>query len=174
MKYRTPTRQEKTLINRAFDRWSVFEFFRDKMILIADEKDLSSKVSLLPQDLGPVLANLEPYFAGLPIGELKKQFTPTMPGADLFARVTKNWRYYITVSDNAEKLVLYGRDIMGDSIIVASNDLDENELVVVLNNKREAIGVGRTRFGGKSLFQKETITVTTLLDAGLYLREEGD
>jgi 60S ribosome subunit biogenesis protein NIP7 len=97
-----------------------------------------------------------------------------MPGADLFARVTNNGRFYITVSENAEKLVLYGRDIMGDSIISASDDLDENELVIVLNGKRDAIGVGRTRFAGKSLFQKERITVTTLLDAGLYLREEGD
>lgn len=173
MKYREPTRQEGTLINRALDRWGVFEFFRDRIMLLAEE-DQSTKVCLLPASLEPVLKNHEPYFAGLVIGELKKQFTPTMPGADLFARVTKSSRFYITVSENAEKLVLYGRDIMGDSIISAPDDLDENELVILLNGKREAIGVGRTRFAGKSLFQKGRITVTTLLDAGLYLREEGD
>ncbi len=173
MKHREPTRQEMTLINRALDRWGVFEFFRDKIILLAEEEGQSTKVCLLPANLEPLLENLEPYFAGLAIGELKKQFTPTMPGADLFARVTNSGRFYITVSENAEKLVLYGRDIMGDSIISASDDLDENELVILLNDKRNAIGVGRTRFAGKSLFQKERITVTTLLDAGLYLREEG-
>jgi 60S ribosome subunit biogenesis protein NIP7 len=173
MKYRVPTRQEKTLIKRALDRWGVFEFFRDKTMLLADDES-STKVCLPPQNLEPALEQLEPYFAGLVIGELKKQFTPTMPGADLFARFTKSDRYYITVSENAEKLVLYGRDIMGDSIILASDDLGENELVIILNGKRDAIAVGRTRFAGKYLFQKERITVTTLLDAGLYLREEGD
>ncbi len=172
MKYRDPTRQERTLINRALDRWGVFEFFRDRKISLA-EGDESAKVCLLPANLEPVLENLEPYFAGLVVGDLKKQFTPAMPGADLFARAAKSRRYYITVGENAEKLVLYGRDIMGDSIVAASDDLDENELVIILNSKSDAIGVGRTRFAGKSLFQKERITVTTLLDAGLYLREEG-
>lgn len=173
MKYRVPTRQEKTLINRALDRWGAFEFCRDKTILLADEES-SAKVCMLPKNLEPALEELEPYFAGLVIGELKKQFTPTMPGADLFARFAKSDRYYIIVSDIAEKLVLYGRDIMGDSIISASDELDENELVIILNGERDAIGVGRTRFASKYLFQKERITVTTLLDAGLYLREEGD
>ncbi|HEY7733383.1 MAG TPA: NIP7 N-terminal domain-related protein [Nitrososphaera sp.] len=173
MKHREPTRQERTLINRALDRWGVFDFFRDKTILLGEENQ-STKVCLLSANLKPVVENLEPYLAGLAIGELKKQFTPTMPGADLFARVTSNGRFYITVGENAEKLVLYGRDIMGESIVSASDDLDENELVIILNGKRDAIGVGRTRFAGKSLFQRERITVTTVIDAGLYLREEGD
>ncbi len=172
MKHREPTRQERTLINRALDRWGVYAFFRDKLMLVA-AVDHSTKVCLLPANLKPFFANLEPYFAGLVIGELKKQFTPSIAGADLFARVADSRRYYITVSENAEKLVLYGRDVMGDSIVEASDDLDENELVIILNSKRDAIGVGRTRFAGKSLFQKERITVTTLLDAGSYLREEG-
>jgi 60S ribosome subunit biogenesis protein NIP7 len=172
MKHREPTRQERTLINRALDRWGVFELFRDKLILVAAEDHLT-KVCLLPANLKPFLANQEPYFAGLVIGELKKQFTPSVAGADLFARFATNGRYYITVSENAEKLVLYGRDVMGDAIVEALDDLDENELVIILNSKRDAIGVGRTRFAGKSLFQKERITVTTLLDAGSYLREEG-
>ena len=69
--------------------------------------------------------------------------------------------------------VLYGRDVMGDSISLASDKLDENELVIILNSKQEAIGIGRTRFAGKSIFQKGRITITTLVDAGLYLRNEG-
>jgi ribosome biogenesis protein Nip4 len=62
---------------------------------------------------------------------------------------------------------------MGDSIASVSDGLDENELVILLNGKREAIGVGRTRFAGKSILQKGRITVTTLADAGQYLRDEG-
>ena len=76
------------------------------------------------------------------------------------------------MSDKAEKLVLYGRDIMGESIVEASDALDENELIIVLNTMFEAIAVGRTRFKGRSLFQKGRVTVTTISDAGYYLREE--
>jgi ribosome biogenesis protein Nip4 len=77
------------------------------------------------------------------------------------------------VSEKAENLVLYGRDVMGESIVAASNALDENELVIVLNTGFEAIAVGRTRFEGTLLFQKGRVTVSTIADAGYYLREEG-
>jgi ribosome biogenesis protein Nip4 len=96
-----------------------------------------------------------------------------MAGADLFARCGKRNAFYITVNEKAEKLVLYGRDVMGDSILEASDMLDENELVIILNSRLEAIGIGRTRFAGKSLLQKGRATVTTVVDAGYYLREEG-
>jgi ribosome biogenesis protein Nip4 len=62
---------------------------------------------------------------------------------------------------------------MGESIEAASDALDENELVIVLNAAFEAIAVGRTRFAGRSLFQKGRVTVSTIADAGYYLREEG-
>ena len=83
--------------------------------------------------------------------ELKKQFSPSVAGADLFARCVKRNKFYVTVNENAEKLVLYGRDVMGESIADASDTLDENELVIILNSRHEAIGVGRTRFAGKAL-----------------------
>jgi ribosome biogenesis protein Nip4 len=114
-----------------------------------------------------------PYSAGLAIGELKKQFIPSIAGADLFARYGERNKYYITVGEKAENLVLYGRDIMGESIVEASDALDENELVIVLNTAFEAIAVGRTRFAGRLLFQKGRVTVSTIADAGYYLREEG-
>ena len=96
-----------------------------------------------------------------------------MAGADLFARSGKRNEFYIILNENAEKLVLYGRDIMGESIVDASDTLNENELVILLNSRLEAIGIGRTRFAGRSILQKGKVTVTTLNDAGYYLREEG-
>jgi 60S ribosome subunit biogenesis protein NIP7 len=167
--YRKPTRQERTMINRALDRWGVFEFFKSKSIMI-DEND-SRIVCLVPNNLESVLS-MQPYGAGLAIGELKKQFMPSMAGADLFARSGKKNEFSIVVNDTAEKLVLYGRDIMGESIVEASDTLPDNELVIILNGTLEAIGIGRTRFAGKSLLQKGRVTVTTVTDAGFYLREE--
>jgi 60S ribosome subunit biogenesis protein NIP7 len=136
-------------------------------------------VCLVTSGTEKIAQMMDPYSAGLSIGELKKQFAPSIAGADLFARyreMRKNNndnKYYITVSEKAENLVLYGRDIMGESIVAASDTLDENELVIVLNMASEAIAVGRTRFTGRSLFQKGKVTVSTIADAGCYLRAEG-
>lgn len=176
MTYRRPTREERTLINRALDRWGAFDFFQDKVILVGDSNKGSRQVCLVPKGIiiESAIVQGQPYFAGLVLGQLKKQFMPSMQGADLFARVGRRNEYYVTVNKNSEQLVLYGRDVMGDSIVEASDSrLGENEVVILLNAKQEAIGIGRTRFGGKSLLQKGKITVTTLADAGYYLREEG-
>jgi ribosome biogenesis protein Nip4 len=52
--------------------------------------------------------------------------------------------------------------------------LHQNELVIVLNTRFEAIGIGRrTRFAGRMLFDKSRVTVPNIADAGYYLREEG-
>jgi 60S ribosome subunit biogenesis protein NIP7 len=172
---RLPTKEERTQINRALDRWGAFEFFKHKSLIIQEVGTKKNKlVCLVTDSLEKVVQAINPYSAGLAIGELKKQFLPSIAGADLFARngERKN-KYYIKVGDQAEKLVLYGRDIMGESIVEAFDALDENELVIVLNTANEAIAVGRTRFAGRSLLQKGRVTVSTIADAGYYLREEG-
>jgi 60S ribosome subunit biogenesis protein NIP7 len=170
-----PDRTERTKINRALDRWGAFEFFKDKVLIL--QKDDSKKkvmVCVVNDKIEELMASMiHPYSLGLAIGELRKQFIPSIAGADLFARFGKRNKFYIVVSEKAEKLVLYGRDIMGESIEKASDTLGENELVILLNTSHEAIAIGRTRFSGSSLLQKGRVTVTTLADAGYYLREEG-
>ena len=171
---RQPAKEERTQINRALDRWGAFEFFKHKPLIIQEVGTKKKIVCLVTGGIEKAIQVMEdPYSAGLAIGELKKQFIPSIAGADLFARNGKRNKYYITVGEKAENLVLYGRDIMGESIEDASDALDENELVIVLNTAFEAIAVGRTRFAGRSLFQKGRVTVSTIADAGYYLREEG-
>jgi 60S ribosome subunit biogenesis protein NIP7 len=171
MTYRKPTREETTAINRTLGRWGAYEALKDSTFLVKDGKP--NKVCIVSPALEERAIALQPYAAGLEIGEMGKQFTPTVAGACLFARSGKS-RLCVQVGDNAEKLVLYGRDVMGDSIIEAAQDLDENQLVILTNQKGEAIGIGRTRFAGKSLLQKGRITITTLADAGRYLRDEDE
>lgn len=171
---RQPAREERTQINRALDRWGAFEFFKHKPLIIQEVGTKKKIVCLVTGAIEKAIQVMEdPYSAGLAIGELKKQFIPSIAGADLFARYGERNKYYITVGEKAENLVVYGRDIMGESIEAASDALDENELVIVLNTAFEAIAVGRTRFAGRSLFQKGRVTVSTIADAGYYLREEG-
>lgn len=171
---RQPTKKERTRINRALNRWGVFEFFEHKPLMI-QEVGTKKVVCLVSYGIEKTMHVMEHiYSAGLAIGELKKQFIPSIAGADLFARYSKrDNKYYIMVGEKAENLVLYGRDVMGESIVAASDSLDENDLVIVLNTAFEAIAVGRTRFAGRSLFQKGRVTVSTIADAGYYLREEG-
>ncbi|HEX6281973.1 MAG TPA: NIP7 N-terminal domain-related protein [Nitrososphaera sp.] len=177
MIYRKPAMDERTKINRALDRWGAFEFFKDKALMIQkDDKKKAVVVCLVTdriEEMMMMIHTMPPFSLGLAIGELKKQFLPSIAGADLFARYGERNKFYIVVGEKAENLVLYGRDLMGESIVEASDALDENELVIVLNTASEAIAVGRTRFAGKSLFQKGRVTVTTIADAGYYLREEG-
>jgi len=172
--YCKPDRTEKTKINRALDRWGAFEFFQDKILVLQKDDSKKVMVCLVNDKIEELMATMiHPYSLGLAIGELRKQFIPTIAGADLFARFGKRNKFYIVVNEKAEKLVLYGRDIMGESVENASDNLGENELVILLNTSHEAIAIGRTRFPGSSLLQKGRVTVTTLADAGYYLREEG-
>ncbi len=176
MIYSKPARSEKTKINRALDRWGAFEFFKDKPLMIQKDETEKAVVCLVNDRIEEQVEDIhtmQPYSLGLAIGELKKQFIPSIAGADLFARYGERNKFYIMVAEKAENLVLYGRDILGESILAASEALDENELVIVLNRGYEAIAVGRTRFAGRSLFQKGRVTVSTIADAGYYLREEG-
>jgi 60S ribosome subunit biogenesis protein NIP7 len=171
MKYRKPSRAERTVINRALAKWGAFDALKDEVFLIKEDGN-SIQVCLVTRELESSIANLEPLFCGLVIGDMTKHFQPTVEGADLFARLSHSGRNYLAVRENAEKLVLYGRDVMGDSVIGAAEDLDENELVIITNMAGEAIGVGRTRFAGKLLKREGKVTVTTIKDAGRYLREE--
>ncbi|HEV3432789.1 MAG TPA: PUA domain-containing protein [Nitrososphaera sp.] len=174
MIYCKPDRDERTRINRALDRWGAFEFFMDKVLILQKDDTKKAMVCLANNKIEELMADMvDPYSLGLVIGELRKQFIPSIAGADLFARYSKRNKFYIVVNENAEKLVLYGRDIMGESIVEASSTLTENELVILLNTSFEAIAIGRTRFSGNLLLQKGRVTVTTLADAGYYLREEG-
>ena len=174
MTYCKPDRTERTKINRALDRWGAFEFFKDKVLILQKDDLKKIMVCLVNDKIEELMASMiHPYSLGIVIGELRKQFIPSIAGADLFARFGKRNKFYIVVSEKAEKLVLYGRDIMGESILEASDTLGENELVILLNTSYEAIAIGRTRFSGSSLLQNGRVTVTNLADAGYYLREEG-
>jgi ribosome biogenesis protein Nip4 len=170
---RQPAKDERTHINRALDRWGAFEFFKHKSLIIQEVGAKKKVVCLITGGIEKAVQMMDPYSVGLAIGELKKQFIPSIAGADLFARYGERNKFYIIVGEKAENLVLYGRDIMGESIVAASDALEENELVIVLNTAFDAIAVGRTRFAGRSLCQKGRVTVSTIADAGYYLREEG-
>ena len=170
--FREACRQELTILRRAFNKWGVFDFFVGKTILIKEEQHKATEVYLLSSGLELIILSRQPNYAGLKIGELKKNFLPSMEGADLIARVSKQFPHII-VDEIAEKLILYGRSVLGQSIVGGTENLNENQIILLLNRNREPIGIGRTKFSSKYLLQIDIDTVTTLIDAGRYLRNEG-
>jgi ribosome biogenesis protein Nip4 len=115
---------------------------------------------------------------GMLVGHLKRRnFVPSMTGADLIARVGSSYPF-VLVNQTAEALVLYGRDIMYGSIIEYGNidNMNNNIILIILNENRVAIGLGITlmSFGKKiQLISDKKIAIKTLADAGYYLRNEG-
>jgi 60S ribosome subunit biogenesis protein NIP7 len=171
--YRKPDRNELTILKRAFDKWGIFDFIEDKAVLINDlGHNKIREVCVLSTKLEAITCQREPYYAGLKIGELKKKFMPSMQGADLIARISKKFAH-VVVNETSEKLILYGRDVLGQSIVQTSEMLRENEIVILLNTTNEPIGIGRTKVSGRDLLRHGRSTVITLIDAGYYLRSEG-
>ncbi len=168
--FRKASRQELTVLRRAFDRWGIFGFFKEKSLLI--KYNGVREVYFLSTALERIVSVQQPMHAGLMVGELKKSFLPSMQGADIIARMSKKFPYII-VNEVAEKIILYGRNVLGQSILEMAENLEENEIVLLLNINKEPIGIGRTKFSGYSLLQENKSTVDTLVDAGYYLRSEG-
>ena len=170
--YRRPTREESTTLRRAFHWWGIFEFLQDKPLSIKDQiNDSAKQVYLLTPEvegisLGRVLAH-----AGLMIGIFKKKFMLSMAGADLVARESKKFPH-VVVDDDAEKAILYGKNILGESIVENTEIIVENQLLIILNLHREAIWIGMTKYHARYLPQRGIATVMTLIDAGIYLRNE--
>ena len=164
-------------MKRVFHWWGIFEFLQDKPISIKDQiNDTAKQVYLLtPEVEGIALGRFSPH-AGLMIGILRKKFMLSMAGADLVARESKKFPH-VVVNDDAEKAILYGKNILGESIVEESiventEIIVENQLVIILNLHREAIGIGMTKYHAKYLPQRGIATVMTLIDAGIYLRNE--
>jgi hypothetical protein len=92
--YCKPNRNERTKINRALDRWGAFEFFKDK-VLVLQKDDTKKKivVCLVNEKIEELLmaGMISPHSLGLAIGELGKEFIPSIAGADLFARYGKRY-----------------------------------------------------------------------------------
>jgi ribosome biogenesis protein Nip4 len=180
--YREPTRQELTVLRRSFNHWGIFNYVNDKAILIREIKSKGSitrEVYLTTVECSKMISENTPLsHIGMLVGYLKRRnFVPSMAGADLIARVGSNYPF-VLVNQTAEALVLYGRDIMYGSIIEYGNldNMNNNIILIILNENRVAIGLGTTLVSfGKNiqLLSDKKIAVKTLADAGYYLRNEG-
>jgi 60S ribosome subunit biogenesis protein NIP7 len=165
--YRELEREERTELNRFFNKWGLFEYFKGRHLVVKDER--VREVYMMTELAKDLALRCEPSMAGLKICEMRKHISPTLEGADIFARNSE--RRKVAVTEQAEALVLYGRDVFGQSIVKHTNDFGENEIIIITNLHGDAIGIGRSRFDAERV-QKDGVTIDNLTDRGHYLREE--
>jgi 60S ribosome subunit biogenesis protein NIP7 len=174
---RSPNAQELTQIRRSFNRWGIFAFMKSQKLVINYDRVVKKREVLVSTDaLLDTLSKvtLQPDGLGLAIGQIRnKKFIPSLSGAEIIAKHSRRFPY-VMINEIAEALVLYGRDIFGDSVMEVSKGLDQNQTAIILNQNRESIGIGQTRFSEENLFKKGEVTVYTSVDAGIYLRNQSD
>lgn len=141
----------------------------DRAIGVLDERDPPRVVLLSPGlDRLPTDLVADSHAGGLPIGTLEDGvFRLDLQGAVLLARHTEVQG--VRVREKAARLFLYGRDILGDSVLRADRRLQNGDACVVLNPRGEALGIGEVVGGFKGLRP----AVRPLHDLGVYLREQG-
>ena len=117
-----------------------------------------------------LLKKLNPVIIGLKIGTIKnKKFSPELNFAEFVVKHNRNMDYpHVIVNTKAENLLVFGRDIMGSSILSFFKDIKENQQVILLNHNKEVIGLGRSRYSGSLIVQPNVITIDTTQDIGTY------
>lgn len=204
--------KEETILKREFNKWGIFDTFKDLEIIIKiSEKrdsmhleDKLDKVLLENNNLKirkketsrdklkltgnncniylcsnkeqkEIAIELQPLHTGIIIGQIKnKRFIPNLNFAEIIIKYNPILNYpYVILEDKGANLVLYGRDIMGKSILEFNNQINENQLLIILNQKKEVIGIGRSRYKNKLICQTDKITIDNIQDIGThYLKYE--
>ena len=171
--FRELTKQETTIIRREFNKWGLYNYIHDKEFVIkANQSNNNKDLFIIPIDLKDFIYYPYCCYGGLQIGVLKnKKFFPSITFFTIVAKHSNSFLYVI-VDSITENLVLYGKDVFGDSIIYASPDIKQNSLIFILNKHKEFLGIGKSRFQTTRINEKGKVTISTLFDLGLYLRCE--
>jgi 60S ribosome subunit biogenesis protein NIP7 len=191
-----PTSAE-TILKRAFNNWGIFGLYGTMDIIVKSSKKNNGKSQIERKPLNDsdekkdnrdlqvhVCSNrvqkelaikLQPAHSGIIIGQIKdKRFLPNLSFAELVVRHNPKLDYpYAILENKSSNLVIYGRDVMGSAIVDYFNGIKENQILIVLNQKKEVIGIGKSRFSGNLIAQSDKITIDNIQDIGThYLKGE--
>ncbi|HEY0580504.1 MAG TPA: hypothetical protein VGC75_07325 [Candidatus Nitrosocosmicus sp.] len=120
---------------------------------------------------------LQPIHSGIIIGEVRnKKFLPNLNFAEIVVNYNPRLNYpYVILENKGANLALYGRDIMGNSILDFFHEIKENQILIIFNQKKEVIGIGRSRYNNNLITQIDKITIDNIQDIGThYLKDENN
>lgn len=172
IQFREPKKKEAKVIESAMKY-----FGSDVQGKIAVLESKKREVYLLSEELYDFLydflkeKDIKPLFAGLKLGEVGRRFRFTVEGTFFLVKKKKKRIY---VNDRGEMLFLYGRDIFSESVVKATPDIKENDIVFVCNKAGDILGIGKSRYEADKLrsVEKDRVVVENLVDRGEYLRKE--
>jgi hypothetical protein len=154
-----PTSAE-TVLKRAFNNWGIFGLYGKMDIIVkssrktngtsqiekkpfsdSDEKkdNRDLQVHVCSNRVQKELAiRLQPAHSGIIIGQIKdKRFLPNLSFAELVVGHNPKLNYPHAVLENkSSNLVMYGRDIMGSAIVDFFSGIKENQILIILNQKK--------------------------------------
>ncbi|MEJ7641682.1 MAG: hypothetical protein WKF36_05745 [Candidatus Nitrosocosmicus sp.] len=187
----------ETVLKRAFNNWGIFGLYGKMDIIVKQSRKNNGNSKIEKKTLGDsdekkdnrdlqvhVCSNrvqkelaikLQPAHSGIIIGQIKdKRFLPNLSFAELVVINNPKLNYPHAILENkSSNLVMYGRDIMGNAIVNFFNGIKENQILIVLNQKKEVIGIGKSRFSGNLITQSDKITIDNIQDIGThYLKGE--
>lgn len=138
------------------DIWVVED---DGMVVTMASVDLAD----LPEDVVAVADHI-----GLRIGTMEgMDFHLDLQGAVLLATVSRSMT--VRVSEQAARMWLYGKDILGDSVLSWPKKVGPGDACIVVNPRWEAIGIGEVLEKGKG----QRPVIRPVHDLGTYLRDQG-
>ena len=138
---------------------------------LMEKTDSKSKVHVCSnKELKEMTIRLQPMHSGICIGEIKnKKFTPNLNFAEIIVNQNPKLSYpFVILEEKGSQLALYGRDIMGKSIILCNNIIKENQILLLLNENKEVIGIGKSRYNDKLITQSNKVTIDNIQDIGTY------
>ncbi len=145
------------------------ELFDEQDVWIVDDEDQLT-VTVATMDL----AGLPPEVIessnhiGLRIGTLEGQdFHIDLQGATLLASVSRS--ISVRVNEQAARMFLYGKDVLGNSVLFWPPGVKRGDACIVVNARWEAIGIGEAIGRTKG----ERPAVLPIHDLGTYLRDQG-
>jgi 60S ribosome subunit biogenesis protein NIP7 len=169
---REPKGKELKVIRQALRAYDSLDFLEEHDVLIREGE--KKEVYALSKDLSDFIdrfRNLNVVHAGIKVGEVGKRFRFSLEGTFYLAR-RKRKRVY--VNSKGEMLFLYGRDVFAGSVVKVTEDVRENDIVMVCNTKGDIIGIGKSRFDADRMrsVERDRVVVENLVDRGEYLRKE--
>lgn len=138
-----------------------------KVISVKTEKE---KVYLVSEEVFQVFKQMKkhPYSLGFFFAEIKDEEVKfSLGAAEKYAKLK---RKTIVASKYGEEKFLYNRNLMKKHVVSCTEDVEEGDMVVVVNQSGEALGFGRALFSAKDRIKKEGALVKNLSDKGFFVK----
>lgn len=144
------------------------ELWEDHDFWIVDRDD-ERVVCAASMDLAelPIEVLQDADHIGLRVGTMEDDgFRMDLQAAVLLAGESRNQT--VRVSEHASRLFLYGKDVLGSSVVSWSRGMRNGDACIVVNPRWEALGIGEI----VGPFKGKGPAVRPLHDLGTYLRDQ--